>query len=77
MGVTIVNKDSYIAEILGQYILQFITPSSVQTLKSEGLTVKHASSAFNFSYVKTAMEHEQFLKLPDDFSHKEEASVLI
>jgi predicted GNAT family N-acyltransferase len=63
LGVSFVKPSRELLEAVGQYLLQFGAQASVTELRRDGMHVKAASQAMEFSYVKTEEEYHAVLKL--------------
>ncbi len=63
LGVQLLEKTESINGCLGQYLLQFGSGLTVRDLKASGLKVKSANDAISYSFVKTANDYRDVLKL--------------
>jgi predicted GNAT family N-acyltransferase len=63
IGAKWVEPETRALEVIGQYLLQFNSSSSIQQLRAEGFMVRSASDAFSYSFVKTEQDYLDVLSL--------------
>jgi predicted GNAT family N-acyltransferase len=63
LGTRLTNPNPRITQILGQYVMQFGPPASVEALRDAGLHLTSAVRAVEFGFVRTEEEYRQVLEL--------------
>ena len=63
LGTEVVDPDRRVLETIGQYLLQFGSNTTAIDLKREGLPVRSVATALDFSFVKTAEDYNDVLRL--------------
>jgi predicted GNAT family N-acyltransferase len=63
LGMSLVRVDRQLKDTLAQYIFQFGPKSSIERLRSSGLTVPSAAQAVEFGFVRDEEDYRQVLAL--------------
>ena len=63
LGTKMISEDKKMKEVIGQYVFQFGSKTSIEELKKWGLQVNKASDGVEFSYVRTEDDFLKVLKL--------------